>query len=138
MRVVPILIGVAVCALTAIAQDFPPEVDLSQKIAALAGQKEITSFAIDTKGNLYIAGGTYQPISAAHNFGSRGNEDIFVMKLDPTGQQVLYTAVIGGSQNDRAGLLKVDDAGNAYVLGFTESVDYPYLCSRVRDSYLAP
>ena len=106
MRMVPILAGVFACALTAIAEDFPPAVDLSQKIAALAPSMDVSSFTIDTKGNFYIAGITHYPISGAHTFGSGGQDDMFVMKLDPTGQQILYTAVIGGSLDDRPSTVK--------------------------------
>ncbi|HEY4364401.1 MAG TPA: SBBP repeat-containing protein [Bryobacteraceae bacterium] len=49
----------------------------------------------------------------------------FVMKLDPTGTQVLYTTFFGGGWADGISALKVDSQGNAYVAGSTIAPDFP-------------
>lgn len=47
------------------------------------------------------------------------------MKLDSSGQHVLYSRFLGGSSGDSAAGITVDSAGNAYVAGSTYSGDFP-------------
>jgi uncharacterized protein (TIGR03437 family) len=49
----------------------------------------------------------------------------FVTKLDPTGQNILYSTYIGGSVYEQANGIAVDQLGNAYVTGTTASPDFP-------------
>src|SRR5262249_5481299 len=49
------------------------------------------------------------------------NEDAFVLKIDPSGQQLLYGARIGGCQQDLGRAIAVDSAGYAYITGLTRS-----------------
>jgi hypothetical protein len=60
----------------------------------------------------------------------RGFSDLFVSKLDPTGSELAYSTLFGGSgaemANSEPGVrLAVDDAGRAYVGANTESRDLP-------------
>lgn len=87
------------------------------------------ALAVDAAGNSYIAGYTVSanypasPASAASV--PHGGEDVFVTKLDPTGQRVLYSVLLGGSANDEAYAIAIDAAGNAYVTGTTVSSNFP-------------
>jgi hypothetical protein len=86
--------------------------------------------AVDSAGNAYVTGST-----ASTNFpttpgafqtiaGSPG--DAFVTKLDPTGSALVYSTYLGGSGNSDQGLsITVDSTGNAYVTGFTDSLNFP-------------
>src|SRR5262245_11648326 len=56
--------------------------------------------AVDAQGNIYVAGMT--------------NLDVFVMKLSPAGDQVIYKTVLGGSGYEEPSGIAVDQAGNAY------------------------
>src|SRR5262249_15671 len=49
----------------------------------------------------------------------------FIFKLDPTGNQIVYSTFIGGSGADEAHGIAVDAGGNAYITGFTQSNDFP-------------
>ena len=49
----------------------------------------------------------------------------FVTKLDSTGQNILYSTYIGGSDYEQANGIAVDRLGNAYVTGTTSSPDFP-------------
>ncbi|MGH9630092.1 MAG: SBBP repeat-containing protein, partial [Bryobacteraceae bacterium] len=68
-----------------------------------------------------------------------GKSDAFVCKLDASGTKLIYSTYFGGSGEDSAGYdggsLKIDRAGNAWLAGFTTSVDLPV--SRHRKSAFA-
>ncbi|MBD2017180.1 SBBP repeat-containing protein [Microcoleus sp. FACHB-53] len=87
------------------------------------------SIAVDSAGNIYIAGDTESTNLPAVNaaqptFG--GVRDTFVAKLNAAGSALVYSTYLGGSQSDSADYLAVDSAGNAYVTGETLSTtDYP-------------
>ena len=42
--------------------------------------------------------------------------------IDPV---LVYSTYLGGSDHDNGSGIAVDSAGNAYVTGFTDSVDFP-------------
>jgi uncharacterized repeat protein (TIGR01451 family) len=44
--------------------------------------------------------------------------------IDPV---LVYTAVFGGSRGEYTGGMQIDSSGNAYVTGWTDSVDFPVL-----------
>jgi len=50
--------------------------------------------------------------------------DVFLTKLDPSGN-VVFTASIGGKGNDEARALAVDATGNIYIAGSTSSSNFP-------------
>jgi uncharacterized protein (TIGR03437 family) len=56
--------------------------------------------------------------------GNGGSSDVFVMKLDPSGN-ILYSTFFGGNGNDAASAMTVDAAGNVFVTGNTSSTDFP-------------
>jgi uncharacterized protein (TIGR03437 family) len=49
----------------------------------------------------------------------------FAAKISADGSTVLYATYLEGSQNDRALYGTVDSAGNLYILGDTDSLDFP-------------
>jgi hypothetical protein len=49
----------------------------------------------------------------------------FIIKLTPDLSTILYVAVMGGSMGEGAGSLAVDSGGNAYLIGTTNSSDFP-------------
>ena len=54
-----------------------------------------------------------------------GDSDAFVAKLNPTGSALVYSTYLGGNSGDIGHVIAVDDDGNAYVTGKTESTDFP-------------
>jgi hypothetical protein len=92
--------------------------------------------AVDAAGNVYVSGLTASPdfptakALQPNNAGDpsmAGNaaEDAFVTKLSADGTVLVYSTYLGGSDSDQGHGIAVDSSGNAYVTGFTYSVDFP-------------
>jgi photosystem II stability/assembly factor-like uncharacterized protein len=86
------------------------------------------SVAVDAAGNVIVAGVTFSPDFPLANplqSQKKGSGDAFVAKLNPTGDALVYSTYFGGGGYDEARDVAVDDGGNAYVAGFTDSSDFP-------------
>jgi len=88
--------------------------------------------AVDAAGNAWVTGTTFHTdfpttpgaFDTAYSGGSMDG-DAFVTKVNATGTAFLYSTYLGGSASESAGGIAVDAAGNAYVTGGTNSVDFP-------------
>jgi hypothetical protein len=84
--------------------------------------------AVDSIDNVFVTGRTqstdFPAISAAQDT-LQGSSDGFVVKIDPTGSFLMYSTYIGGANFDEAAKPAVDDVGNCYVTGGTNSPDFP-------------
>jgi hypothetical protein len=90
---------------------------------------------VDSTGNAYVTGSTGSsdfPITAGayqticdHGNNCGINGDAFVVKLNPAGSALIYSSYLGGNGQDFGGGIAVDGEGNAYVVGFTLSIDFP-------------
>jgi hypothetical protein len=84
--------------------------------------------AVDSSGNIYLTGMTFSP-----NFptqgplqpGLLGTTDAFVVKLNAAGTARLYATYLGGGGTDTGRRIAVDVAGNAYLVGQTNSNNWP-------------
>jgi hypothetical protein len=84
--------------------------------------------AVDTSGNAYVTGyttstdfPTMNPLQPANG----GGADAFVAKLNPTGSALVYSTYLGGSGDDYGSGIAVDNSGNVYVTGNTDSTNFP-------------
>jgi hypothetical protein len=84
--------------------------------------------AVDVGANAYVTGnafsvdfpttaGVVQPAPAS------GNE-VFVARLSEAGV-LIYSTLVGGSLDDAGRAIAIDGLGNAFVTGFTSSIDFP-------------
>jgi uncharacterized repeat protein (TIGR01451 family) len=93
------------------------------------GEETATGIAVDSAGNAYLAGRTNSssfPVTAgAFQETKDGRGDAFVAKLNPTGSGLLYATYLGGGGLDQAFSVAVDAAGAAYVVGRTDSFNFP-------------
>ena len=69
--------------------------------------------AVDTDGNVYVAGDTEAAFPGQNNAGAR---DIFLRKYDAQGNE-LWTKQFGTQDDDTEPALAVDGVGNVYVVG---------------------
>jgi hypothetical protein len=91
------------------------------------GNDDAWAVVVDAVGSVYVAGETW-PLGFPRTFNfssSTGNQDAFLVKLNPAGTAVVYATYFGGQGRDSARGVAVDGAGNAYVTGFTNSSDFP-------------
>lgn len=89
-----------------------------------------TGVAVDTAGNAYVVGVTNSSensnfpriVGPRLDFASeRTLDEGFIAKVSADGTRLVYSGYIGGALRDQATDVAVDSAGNAYVVGTTES-----------------
>ena len=91
------------------------------------------AIAVDASGCAYITGGTYStnfPTVSAVQGSNRGGQDAFVIKLNATGNALVYSTYLGGSGGSLGAPemgtgIALDAGGAAYVTGDTSSLDFP-------------
>jgi hypothetical protein len=83
----------------------------------------------DLTGNVYLTGsfsgsGDQDPSQGTFTASSNGSGDIFIAKLDPSGNMI-WLKSMGGIQADAGAAISVDGIGNVYVAGnFRSTVDF--------------
>jgi hypothetical protein len=85
--------------------------------------------AVDPGGNAYVTGNTESanfPVTmGAFDTVQNGLADAFVTKVNAAGTALVYSTFIGGAMADSGRGITVDAVGNAYVVGSTQSADFP-------------
>jgi hypothetical protein len=95
---------------------------------------------VDTAGNIYVTGTTwswyypttidaFQPIDPSMSY-----PDAFVTKLNPMGNDLVYSTYVGGTQSDGAYDIDVVN-GKAYVSGNALSYDFPSAGNPVNNAH---
>ena len=91
-----------------------------------------TDIAVDSTHNIYVVGNTYSTnfpvLNAAQptiGGGTSSHHDAFVTKIQADGGALVYSTYLGGSSTDEASGIALDDIGNAYITGVTQSTDFP-------------
>jgi hypothetical protein len=84
---------------------------------------------IDSSGSVFVTGDTsssdFPVITGSYDTSKSIAKDIFVFKLNQTGQKLVYSTFIGGNDLDMAYGIAVDKFSNAYITGETSSPDFP-------------
>ena len=88
-----------------------------------------TSITVDPSGNVYTTGSfentvDFDPGAGTANLTSAGDKDIFVLKLDASGN-FIWAKSFGGINDDEGSSITVDSSGNVYTTGwFENTVDF--------------
>ena len=96
-----------------------------------AGNDIASGVALDVAGNIFVVGSatsTNFP-TTANLIGSlrstnSGSSDVFVLAISADFSSLLYSAYLGGSDNDYGYAIAVETNGNAYVVGQTLSTNF--------------
>ena len=97
-----------------------------------------SAITVDNQGNAYLTGianSAFVPSAKAFQTTPGGGTcfngpnvvpcpDILVAKLNPAGTELVYSTFLGGSGSDYSYGITVDDAGNTYITGSTNSKDF--------------
>ena len=93
-----------------------------------SGADQVAGIAVSAAGDAYLTGYTLStnfPTANPFQPGNAGGQDAFVARLNPGGSALVYATYLGGSYSDGASALALDAAGNTYVTGATESLNFP-------------
>ncbi len=89
------------------------------------------AIAVDSDGSAYVGGTTISPnfpgagtSTIQATFGG-GTGDGFVVKFNAAGSALVYSTYLGGTTIDAVNGLALDAAKNAYVVGYTDSSNFP-------------
>ncbi|HYJ87128.1 MAG TPA: SBBP repeat-containing protein [Pyrinomonadaceae bacterium] len=96
--------------------------------------------AVDADGCVYLAchstSNDFPGSKQRDNSQDADRMDAYVSKIDPVAGKVIYTTRLGGSKWDGAIRIEVDQHSNAYVVGFTESSDFPTTSNALQREYI--
>jgi len=109
----------------------------------------IYGLAVDTDGNAFVAGFTDSADFPTTNalFSQIGPKDpntktypvdAIVAELNPAGTALVYSTYLGGSSMDAAYGIALDEAGNAFVTGYTYSTNFPVTANAFQPRLACP
>ena len=85
--------------------------------------------AVDTAGSAYVTGFTNStdfPTRLPYQSSYQGGPyDPFVTELLPDGSDLAFSTYLAGNGEARSVAIALDGAGSAYIVGYTNSTDYP-------------
>jgi Beta-propeller repeat len=86
--------------------------------------------AVDSSGYAYVVGNTsssdFPTTNGAFQTGyAGGSSDIFVLAYSPNGRNLLFSTFLGSHGTDEGNGIALDGADNAYIVGETDSNQYP-------------
>jgi hypothetical protein len=100
-----------------------------------SGDDGATSVAVDAAGNVFLTGYTTStnfPTQTAIQAANGGGSDAFVAEVDASGTRLDFSTYLGGSGDENtntdqthSGGIAVDAHDNIYVVGRTDSTDFP-------------
>jgi murein DD-endopeptidase MepM/ murein hydrolase activator NlpD len=104
-----------------------------------SGDERGYAVAVDGAGNAYVTGVTGSsdlPTTAgAFDTSCGGGYDAFVVKVNATGTELGYATFLGGSGDEWGRAIAVDRNSNAYVIGSTQSANFPVTTGAWDTSY---
>ncbi len=94
---------------------------------------------VDDLGNVYVASCTKSPnfpiVNGFQSTYSGGNSDGVIFKMDSTLSNLLFSTYLGGTGEDAAYAVNIDNAYNVYTTGGTTSTDFPTTATALHSTY---
>lgn len=84
--------------------------------------------AADAAGHVFVTGGTSSsdfPVANSIQATNAGASEAFVTEFDVQTPAVVYSTYLGGEGSEAGNAIALDAAGSAYVLGSTNSTEFP-------------
>ncbi|MFH1037555.1 MAG: SBBP repeat-containing protein [PVC group bacterium] len=84
--------------------------------------------AVGSDGTAFITGNTWSsdfPCQNGYQSVPAGEYDAFISRLSSSGSSLVYSTYLGGTTNEEASGIAVDTADFAYIVGSTDSWDFP-------------
>ena len=109
-------------------ESMAPVLTYAAETAVFGTQNWISGIALDSANNVIVAGGTRAadfPIANPAQRANAGNADAFVTILSADGSKWNYSTYYGGSQDDSALGVTLDNQGDLVFAGQTWSGDFP-------------
>lgn len=109
------------------AQSTPSSLAMSSYLGG-SGADAATAVAVDALGFVWVVGRTAAsdfPTSGQRPGARSGPGDVFVVRIDARTRAVSFAMLVGGSGDEEPLGVAVDAGGNAYVTGWTTSLDFP-------------
>jgi len=111
---------------------FAPDGNVLEFSTFLGGIADDSAQAVTVgpDGSIYVAGyfnGLSFPTTpgAFDQTTNGGIFDGFLARISSAGDALVYSTILGGGENDIVKAVRVDQAGNAYLTGYTYSTDFP-------------
>ena len=107
--------------------DLSKDTILFSKVIGGSSDESVFNLKTDKAGSIYFSGITTSsdfPVFNAPNSAYHGNEDGFIVKLDANGAMI-YSRLIGGSGYDAIVGIDVNNAGETYFFGSSNSSGLP-------------
>ncbi|HLL75889.1 MAG TPA: SBBP repeat-containing protein [Pyrinomonadaceae bacterium] len=86
------------------------------------------AIAVDPSGRAHVTGRTHSPnfpVAGPRQTALNSDPDVFVARLGAAGTSLDYSVLHGGRRDEDGLAIALDPDGNAYVTGFTNSLDFP-------------
>jgi hypothetical protein len=94
-----------------------------------SGDEKLDAISLDASGNIFIAGKTssidFPTTPGAFNEYHNGDDDLFVLKLNKSGTELIYGTYVGGKNGEGRCDLAINACGYAFVAGGTSSDNFP-------------
>jgi len=106
-----------------------PTLVYSTYLGSGSSAETIPNMAVDAQGHAYLFGQSqglgYPTTPGAYDETFEGYTDVFVTKLNQDGTGLIYSTFIGGISGEVADGITLDATGTVYVVGRTQSDDFP-------------
>lgn len=105
------------------------KLEYSTLIGGTGDLNRASGILVDKDGSVFVCGETmssdYPMTAGTYDATYNGGQDIIVLKLDPTGGQLLHSTFFGGTGGEGTADICFDNVGNICITGNTNSTDLP-------------